>query len=121
MMSASANRIRTTFPNSRCGEGCTATPTAVQPIDTAGQLQPNDLLLEHDLVRKPVPTFRDHALPETAMPYQDFRQFLDVLRQQGELIDVDRPIALPDVGKALKQALRRAGRRSRSTTTAPSF
>ena len=22
------------------------------------------------------------------MPYQDFRQFLDVLRQQGELIDV---------------------------------
>ena len=38
------------------------------------------------------------------MPYQDFRQFLDVLRQQGELIDVDRPIALTDVGKALKQA-----------------
>src|SRR6201999_1157933 len=39
-----------------------------------------------------------------AMPYQDFRQFLDVLRQQGELIDVDRPVALTDVGKALKQA-----------------
>ena len=38
------------------------------------------------------------------MPYQDFRQFLDVLRQQGELIDIDRPIALTDVGKALKQA-----------------
>ena len=38
------------------------------------------------------------------MPYHDFRQFLDVLRQQGELIDVDRPIALTDVGKALKQA-----------------
>ena len=38
------------------------------------------------------------------MPYQDFRQFLDVLRQQGELVDVDRPIALTDVGKALKQA-----------------
>jgi len=38
------------------------------------------------------------------MPYQDFRQFLDVLRQQGELIDVNRPIALTDVGKALKQA-----------------
>ena len=36
------------------------------------------------------------------MPYQDFRQFLDVLRQQGELIDVDRPIALTDVGKALQ-------------------
>jgi 2,5-furandicarboxylate decarboxylase 1 len=41
---------------------------------------------------------------ENAMPYQDFRQFLDVLRQQGELIDIDRPIALTDVGKALKQA-----------------
>ena len=38
------------------------------------------------------------------MPYQDFRQFLDVLRQEGELIDVDRPIALNDVGKALKQS-----------------
>ena len=38
------------------------------------------------------------------MPYQDFRQFVDVLRQQGELVDVDRPIALTDVGKALKQA-----------------
>jgi len=38
------------------------------------------------------------------MPYQDFRQFLDVLRQHGELVDVSRPIALDDVGKALKQA-----------------
>ena len=38
------------------------------------------------------------------MPYQDFRQFLDVLRQQGELIDINRPIALDEVGKALKQA-----------------
>ena len=28
------------------------------------------------------------------MPYQDFRQFLDVLRQHGELIDVNRPVAL---------------------------
>src|SRR4249919_672099 len=42
--------------------------------------------------------------PETTMPYQDFRQFLDVLRQQGELIDINRPIALDEVGKALKQA-----------------
>ena len=39
------------------------------------------------------------------MPYQDFRQFLDVLRQHGELIDINRPIALTDVGKALKQSL----------------
>jgi 2,5-furandicarboxylate decarboxylase 1 len=104
MMSASANRIETTSPNLLCGEGCTVSTTAVQPIDTASQVQPNDLLLERDLIRKPVLTFRDHALSENAMPYQDFRQFLDVLRQQGELIDVDRPIALTDVGKALKQA-----------------
>jgi 4-hydroxy-3-polyprenylbenzoate decarboxylase/2,5-furandicarboxylate decarboxylase 1 len=38
------------------------------------------------------------------MPYQDFRQFLDVLRQHGELIDINRPVALNEVGKALKQA-----------------
>ena len=43
------------------------------------------------------------------MPYQDFRQFLDVLRQQGELVDVDRPIALNDVGKAMKQSYARQG------------
>jgi 4-hydroxy-3-polyprenylbenzoate decarboxylase/2,5-furandicarboxylate decarboxylase 1 len=41
------------------------------------------------------------------MPYQDFRQFLDVLRQQGELVEVDRHVALSDVGKALKQAYQR--------------
>jgi 4-hydroxy-3-polyprenylbenzoate decarboxylase/2,5-furandicarboxylate decarboxylase 1 len=44
------------------------------------------------------------------MPYQDFRQFLDVLRQQGELIDIDRPIALSDIGKALIHAYRRPDR-----------
>src|SRR5882757_2224879 len=43
------------------------------------------------------------------MPYQDFRQFLDVLRQQGELIDVDRPVALTDIGKAMKHSYRRQG------------
>ena len=43
------------------------------------------------------------------MPYQDFRQFLDVLRQQGELIDVDRPVAINDVGKAMKQSYARQG------------
>jgi hypothetical protein len=46
---------------------------------------------------------------ETSMPYQDFRQFLDVLRQHGELIDVNRPIALNDVGKAMKQSYVRQG------------
>src|SRR6266849_6543730 len=43
------------------------------------------------------------------MPYQDFRQFLDVLRQHGELVDIDRPVALGDVGKAMKQSYRRQG------------
>ena len=38
------------------------------------------------------------------MPYQDFRQFLDALRQHGELIDIDRPVALADIGKAMKQS-----------------
>ena len=44
------------------------------------------------------------------MPYQDFRQFLDVLRQHGELVDVDRPVDLDDdVPKALKQTCVREG------------
>jgi len=38
------------------------------------------------------------------MPYQDFRQFLEVLHQQGELVEVNRHVALNDIGKALKQA-----------------
>src|SRR4030095_9153752 len=67
------------------------------------------LLFGYDITARPVPF--NHIRPpghlrslEIKMPYQEFRQFLDVLRQQGELIDVDRPIALTDVGKALKQA-----------------
>ena len=43
------------------------------------------------------------------MPYEDFRQFLDALRREGELVDVDKPIALNDVGKALKQSYVREG------------
>ena len=43
------------------------------------------------------------------MPFADFRQFLDVLRQHGELIDINRPVALNDVGKAMKQAYVRNG------------
>ena len=43
------------------------------------------------------------------MPYQDFRQFLHALRQHGELIDIDRPVALADIGKAMKQSYRRGG------------
>src|ERR1700752_2586835 len=52
---------------------------------------------------------RPHDRPEPSMPYHDFRQFLDVLRQHGELIDVNRPIALNDVGKAMKQSYVRQG------------
>ncbi|MCC6777296.1 MAG: UbiD family decarboxylase [Hyphomicrobiales bacterium] len=43
------------------------------------------------------------------MPYHDFRHFLDVMRQHGELVDVNRPIALDDVGKAMKQSYVRQG------------
>ena len=44
------------------------------------------------------------------MPYRDFRQFLDVLRQHGELIDINRPIDLRgEVAKALKQSYVRQG------------
>ena len=43
------------------------------------------------------------------MPYQDFRQFLDVLRQQGELIDINRPVAVNDIGKAMKHSYARQG------------
>lgn len=43
------------------------------------------------------------------MPYQDFRQFLGALRREGELVDVDRPISINDVGKALKQSYVREG------------
>src|SRR6185312_11655805 len=45
------------------------------------------------------------ATPETSrMPFHDFRQFLDVMRQQGELVDINQEVALTDVGKALKHA-----------------
>ena len=39
------------------------------------------------------------------MPFQDFRAFLDTLRKQGELFDVDRPVALElEVAKAMRQS-----------------
>jgi 4-hydroxy-3-polyprenylbenzoate decarboxylase/2,5-furandicarboxylate decarboxylase 1 len=39
------------------------------------------------------------------VPFQDFRQFLDALRKQGELIDIDRPVALElEVAKALRKS-----------------
>ena len=36
------------------------------------------------------------------MPYQDFRQFLDVLRQQGELVDIE---VVPVVPSTVTQAV----------------
>jgi UbiD family decarboxylase len=54
------------------------------------------------------------------VPFQDFRQFLDALRAKGELIDVDRPVALElEVANAMRRAPRLRARRSFSRTTAP--
>jgi UbiD family decarboxylase len=45
-----------------------------------------------------------------AVPFQDFRDFLDALRAQGELIDVDRPVALElEVAKAMRKSASVAG------------
>ncbi len=39
------------------------------------------------------------------MPYKDFREFLDALRAQDDLLDVERPVDLYlEVGKALKRS-----------------
>ena len=44
------------------------------------------------------------------MPFQDFRAFLDALREHGELVDVDRPVALElEVAKALRKSASVAG------------
>ena len=44
------------------------------------------------------------------MPFQDFRAFLDALRAHGELVDVDRPVALElEVAKALRKSASVAG------------
>lgn len=44
------------------------------------------------------------------MPFQDFREFLAALREKGELIEVDRPVALDlEVGKALRKSAAIAG------------
>lgn len=44
------------------------------------------------------------------MPFQDFREFLDALRARGELIDVDRPVALElEVAKAMRKSASVAG------------
>ena len=39
------------------------------------------------------------------MPIQDFREFLGALRKHGELIDIDRSVALElEVAKALRKS-----------------
>ena len=39
------------------------------------------------------------------MPYEDFRAFLNALRERGELLDIDRPVALNlEVGQALRKS-----------------
>lgn len=44
------------------------------------------------------------------MPFQDFRAFLDVLRAHGELVDIDRPVALDlEVAKAMRKSAAVAG------------
>jgi 2,5-furandicarboxylate decarboxylase 1 len=44
------------------------------------------------------------------VPFQDFREFLTALRDQGELIDVDRPVALElEVAKAMRKSASVAG------------
>src|ERR1700686_1611916 len=55
------------------------------------------------------------------MPYQDFRQFLDVLRQHGELIDVHRPIELNDVAKARNKSTVRQGPAIMFTRNGPDY
>ena len=44
------------------------------------------------------------------MPFQDLREFLDVLRQHGELIEINRPVnVVYDVAKALRKSNSRKG------------
>jgi 2,5-furandicarboxylate decarboxylase 1 len=44
------------------------------------------------------------------MPFQDFREFLSALRAAGELLDVDRPVALElEVAKAMRKSAAIAG------------
>src|SRR4051794_15636671 len=46
----------------------------------------------------------------STVPFRDFRDFLDALRSEGELIDVDRPVALElEVAKAMRKSASVAG------------
>ena len=44
------------------------------------------------------------------MPFNDFREFLTALRADGELLDVDRPVALElEVAETMRGGKRRVG------------
>jgi 2,5-furandicarboxylate decarboxylase 1 len=50
-------------------------------------------------------TFTQESMGHPTVPFQDFREFLDALRSHGELIDVDRPVALElEVAKAMRKS-----------------
>ncbi len=43
------------------------------------------------------------------MAFDDFRSFVDCLRAAGEVVEINRPIALDDVGKVMKRAQAQSG------------
>jgi UbiD family decarboxylase len=50
-------------------------------------------------------TFTHKIMGHPTVPFQDFREFLDALRSHGELIDVDRPVALElEIAKAMRKS-----------------
>ena len=49
------------------------------------------------------------ATGEARVPYNDFREFLAVLRDKRELIDIDRHVSLTDVSKVMKHSYVRQG------------
>src|SRR5262249_52413861 len=56
------------------------------------------------------------------MPFADFREFLAALKDHGELVDVDRPVALQfDVAKAMRRSAAVAGPALRFTQNGTSF
>ena len=55
------------------------------------------------------------------MPYTDFREFLGALREKGEVVDIDRPVRLEDVGKVLKHAYLNGGRATQFNDTGTEF
>jgi hypothetical protein len=62
-MAASAASVRRNFIDLRLVDDFTSQPTAVHQMRHRARMpSANAFLVEHDLLRKPVSTFRDHAL-----------------------------------------------------------